>query len=85
MDGSVAIELLEQYIPDVIFIDIRLPLLDGLEILDYIHNSPRLDDMRVIVITADKSVEQYIRKLERVEFLLKPVYPADIRKLVDDI
>jgi CheY-like chemotaxis protein len=81
-DGALAIKLLDQNTPDVAFIDIRLPLVDGLEILDYIHNSPHLDNMRVIVISADKNAEQYTRHLDRVEFLLKPVYPAVIRDLV---
>ena len=81
-DGAVAIELLGQNSPDIAFIDIRLPLIDGLEILDYIHNSPHLDNMRVIVISADKNAEQFTRHLSRVEFLLKPVYPAAIRDLI---
>lgn len=38
-DGRQAIELIEEIIPDVAIIDLRLPEMDGLEILDHIRNT----------------------------------------------
>jgi DNA-binding NarL/FixJ family response regulator len=52
--GMEAVALMREFQPDVLLLDVRLPLLSGLEVLKHLDSSP---DTRVILLTAgiDKS------------------------------
>jgi CheY-like chemotaxis protein len=53
MDGALALERLENLTPDLILLDMHLPNVSGLEILDYIRASERLKSVKVIAVTAN--------------------------------
>jgi len=85
-NGLRALELLAQYTPQIIFLDIHLPEVDGLVVLDYIEASPRLETMRVVIVTADNDTEKHARyRSFPVTFLVKPVLPEQLRRLVNDL
>ncbi|MDT5299123.1 MAG: hypothetical protein QOG79_2365 [Mycobacterium sp.] len=48
-DGAEAIELVDQYRPDVVLMDLRMPVLDGIEATRQIVSAH--DDVRVVVLT----------------------------------
>lgn len=50
-DGKSGIELAEEYVPDVIIIDLILPQKNGFEVLKEIKENPRLIDIPIIVLT----------------------------------
>ena len=81
-DGIQALDILDDYIPDVIFLDILLPRMNGLEVLQHIANDNRLRSTQVVVITANPRFEQDVRAIHTVEFRVKPVHPGEIRNLV---
>jgi len=47
--------------PDVILLDLRLPKLDGLEVLERIKSEERLKDIPVVVLTVSGKDEDIIR------------------------
>jgi two-component system response regulator len=47
--------------PDVILLDLRLPKIDGLEVLDRIKGDEDLKDIKVIVLTASEEGEDIVR------------------------
>jgi two-component system response regulator len=47
--------------PDVILLDLRLPKIDGLEVLDRIKGNKDLRDITVIVLTASEEGEDIVR------------------------
>lgn len=51
-DGSEAIALLDRELPKVIVLDIMMPNVDGYEVCRYVKNHDRLQDTRVIFLTA---------------------------------
>ncbi len=53
-NGVHAIESLTTYIPDFIFLDINMPLMDGWECLDTIKKTPRLANVPVLMISTTK-------------------------------
>lgn len=81
MDGEVALELLESYTPNVIFLDILLPRVNGLVVLDYIQNSPHLEDSHVVIVSSNRRFEKEVIDLPSVEFILKPIRPAQIQEI----
>lgn len=52
-DGRDALTRLSQTRPHLIILDMHLPHVSGMDILDYIVNEPRLSATKVVVMTAD--------------------------------
>ena len=50
--GLTALEGLRRHVPDLILLDISLPGMDGLEVLQHIRADARLQDIPVIALTA---------------------------------
>jgi two-component system response regulator YesN len=82
-DGEAALEQARETTPDILFIDIRMPFINGLELAERLGGLGR--DWIVIVVTGHDEFE-YARKalsLKVFDFLLKPVTEEQIRKTLD--
>jgi CheY-like chemotaxis protein len=51
-DGASALALIEQAPPDVILLDVMMPEMDGLEVLDRLKGSAQTASIPVILVTA---------------------------------
>jgi DNA-binding response OmpR family regulator len=70
-DGESALARLEQVVPALVLLDLNLPGVSGTEVLETIRASARLEDVRVILATADPvTAEPLEEKADLV--LLKP-------------
>jgi two-component system, response regulator YesN len=58
-DGEEAVELVERYLPDLLFTDIKMPVLGGLELVERIRSTN--DDIRIVIISGYSEFE-YARK-----------------------
>ncbi|MCP4135968.1 MAG: response regulator [bacterium] len=74
-DGQEAIELTRRYMPDIILMEIRMPVLMGDEAVRIIKNDESLKHIPVIAITASvlQENERGIRNAGCDSFLLKPI------------
>jgi DNA-binding response OmpR family regulator len=79
-NGRLAIERLEDVTPDVVILDMHLPLVPGSEILKYIRSEKRLAFTNVVVTTADAIMGEQMR--ESADFvLIKPISFGQLRDL----
>ena len=79
-NGRLAIERLEVITPDVVILDMHLPLVAGSEILKYIRSEKRLAFTNVVVTTADAIMGEQMR--ESADFvLIKPISFGQLRDL----
>ncbi|MDM8535391.1 response regulator [Desulfobacterales bacterium HSG17] len=80
-NGKEAVEMANLQKPDIILMDLRMPVMDGFEALKIISNNPELKDTPVIIVTASgmKATEDRIKNLGY-SFLLKPVQKSDLIK-----
>ena len=76
-DGETALALVKEKKPDILMIDIRMPFLNGLELIEKINEVSR--DCVIIVVTGHDEFEyaQRALRLKVFEYVLKPV-PRDI-------
>ncbi|MDD3049799.1 MAG: response regulator [Candidatus Cloacimonetes bacterium] len=72
--GEDAIDYLEREVPDLIFLDIMMPGLNGYEVCERIKKNPKTFEIPVIFLTALDDKESRIKGLEygAVDFITKP-------------
>ena len=75
-----AIFSLKRDTPDIIFLDINLPGVDGFEIMAYLRREPDFRYVPVVVITSDDQPET-AKKARRTGALLVMVKPVTIESL----
>lgn len=79
-NGRLAMERLKTVIPEVVSLDMHLPGVSGLEILQYIRSEKRLSLTNVVVTTADAIMAEQVRDLA--DFvLIKPITFGQLRDL----
>jgi DNA-binding response OmpR family regulator len=50
--GEEAIETIVEHRPDLILLDIMLPIIDGFEVCQRVRENPAWDNVRIVLITA---------------------------------
>jgi DNA-binding response OmpR family regulator len=84
-DGEAAIDFLRGSPVDLILLDLRMPLLDGMETLRDLREAG--DDTPVVIVTAHGSVPDAVEamKLGAIDFLSKPLAPEAMRRVVSEV
>ena len=85
-DGKHALELLREItvLPDVIFLDLRMPRINGKKCLIEIKNDERLKNIHVYVYTTSREVteSEELQKLGAVHFISKPSNHEEIYYII---
>jgi len=83
-DGAQALEKYEQYHPDMMLVDINLPIIDGLEVIERIRENDK--DTPIIVLSAYSDQEKLLRaiKLGLADYLVKPVPHKKLLALLEE-
>ena len=82
-NGSEALEVIGQELPDLVLLDIQMPRMDGMETLTHIHQ--RYPGLLVIMLTAHGTIQLAVEATKRgaYDFLEKPFKPEHIKQKVD--
>jgi CheY-like chemotaxis protein len=86
-DGKEAIALTKAHKPDLILMDIQMPVMDGLEATQQIRLDPNLVDIPIIALTALAMAGDRERFLEAgaSDYLAKPVKLKNLAKMVQTL
>lgn len=72
--------LLQKNTPDVIFLDVSMPGVDGFEVMAYFRRLPQLENVPVIIVTSDDQPET-AQKAKGTGVLSLIVKPASVESI----
>ncbi|KUM80074.1 response regulator [Streptomyces curacoi] len=79
-DGAEGLALAREHLPDIVLIDIRMPVLDGIEATRRIAADPALAGVHVVILT-NYGFDEYVFDALRAGaagFLVKDIVPEDL-------
>ncbi len=73
-DGVNALNLVEQWVPDLVLLDVMLPGVDGLTLCRQIKANPRFSGVKIIMLTARKLEDDILKGFESgaIDYITKP-------------
>ena len=63
----------------IVLLDLRMPVMNGMEVLEIVRNDERLRQIPIIVLTADKNAELQALQMGALDFITKPF---DMREVI---
>lgn len=80
-------ESTETQLPHIILLDLRLPRVDGIDVLKSIKGDPGLKSIPVVVLTTSEAEKDVAKAYynHANSYLVKPVGFEDFKKLMDDL
>ncbi len=72
-DGEQGLDLVKKESPDFVILDIRMPKMDGIEVLRQMRADPKYKDIPVLILT-NYNLEEYrsaVKDLNVLDFLVK--------------
>jgi CheY-like chemotaxis protein len=83
--GEQALEMLGETTPDAILLDIRLPGIQGWDVLDHVRNNQ--PGVPVVMMSAHSSGDTMQRAMDQgsTAYLLKPFKQAELLQVLDDV
>lgn len=84
MDPTLGLELVESLNPDLTLLDLTMPGIDGMEVLQRIRQ--RDPEARVVMVTGNYSIETAVVAIQAgaTDYVCKPVSPEKLRQLVSE-
>ena len=84
-DGPEALVAARELSPDLIVLDVMLPGISGIEVLETIRNDEQLKELPVVVITAWSHAELEARVAGADRFVSKPFDPDELSSAVEEL
>lgn len=79
-DGEEALNILNEYIPDLILLDIELPGISGYNLAKKISSMSKINDVPIIYLTGKSDIESRLKAFEYggVDYISKPFSPVEL-------
>ncbi len=85
-NGKEGLALLEEHWIDLLLIDINMPVMDGMEMLNHVRSNPETRDIPVLIVSTESN-EQRIASFYKLgaSFVHKPFTPEEIKQEINRI
>jgi CheY-like chemotaxis protein len=82
--GAEALKALDTYKPDLILSDVRMPDMNGFDLMDRLRHSPAMFSTPVIFFSAidDYDARKVARNLGAVDYLVKPFNEEEVQSIL---
>ncbi len=83
-DGLEALDKMEVWMPDLVLLDLRLPKLEGMDVLWEMRQNPKWNNVPVIIISVDPSPQTMLQgwRLGVDSYFIKPFDPDELVRVV---
>ncbi|MEQ8525963.1 response regulator [Gracilimonas sp.] len=82
-NGAEGLEIVENNWLDLLFIDVNMPIMDGIEMLEQIRKNPITMDMPVLIVSTESNSERIkIIDEQYAGFVHKPFTPEILREKI---
>jgi CheY-like chemotaxis protein len=83
--GADALNALKSYEPDLILLDVRMPDMNGFDLLDHIKKLPKLASRPVVFVSAmdDFHAKKVARELGAADYILKPIDETEVNNVLE--
>ena len=84
-DGEMALSMMQELMPDILLTDIRMPFLDGFELIR--HAKAMMPWLKTVIISGygDFTFAQKAISLGVDQYLLKPLRPGELYKVIEEM
>jgi len=82
--GADALQTLKSYEPDLILLDVRMPDMNGFDLLDHIKQLPKISAKPVVFVSAmdDFHAKKVAKELGAADYLLKPIDEKEVSSVL---
>jgi CheY-like chemotaxis protein/anti-sigma regulatory factor (Ser/Thr protein kinase) len=84
-NGAIALEHIEKNVPDLILLDLMMPVMDGFDFIQELHKTEKLRSIPIIVITAKDLTPQDRHRLNGDVIRVLQKGPKTNEKLIEEI
>jgi DNA-binding response OmpR family regulator len=79
-NGRVALDLINKTVPDMVILDVMMPVMDGFDVLRTLKSSDDTSSIPVIMLTAREMEEDVLKgfDLGAVDYMTKPFSPSEL-------
>ena len=86
-DAPTGVTLAKKEAPDLIFMDVMMPVMTGLEALDMLKSNPETNSIPVVMLSAKSQEYEREEGLQRgaSRYVTKPFAPSELMGVVSDI
>lgn len=83
-NGNDVIQLIQNFIPDLIFCDIMMPKMNGIEVFKRFKNSNKFKNTPFIFISSHGEINEYLKdaNTEAYSYITKPFKKEEIEQIV---
>ncbi|WP_081851900.1 MULTISPECIES: response regulator [Caballeronia] len=84
--GPAALQIVDTFRPEIAFIDIGMPGMTGIELLQHLRTRPRLETTRIIALTgaSGPDTQATLRDAGFSECCVKPLLPERLYEIIDE-
>lgn len=86
-DALQAVQSTDTSLPDLIFLDLNMPRLNGLQCLQQFKHNERSSEIPVVIYTTSKQKEdmEETSKSGAMHYIIKPTCPKDLKKEIEQV
>jgi CheY-like chemotaxis protein len=85
--GDESLLKMKKDLPDIVFLDVMMPGISGIEVLEKMKNDPELKSIPVVLVTAlnEYLIKERAMKMGAFDYLLKPINAKKIFYTIERI
>ena len=86
-DGLDALEQIKSTKPDVVLMDIMMPVIDGIEVVRQMKATPGIRDIPVVMLTAAAQSDMVERAIQAgaADYIVKPFEPEAVQRAIEKV